>query len=44
MSTLEKKIEEKYDGIVIREYLKEELGLSTRLIRSAAIGKKDTCK
>ncbi|NLK95251.1 MAG: RluA family pseudouridine synthase [Clostridiales bacterium] len=40
MSTLEKKIEEKYDGIVIREYLKEELGLSTRLIRSAAIEKR----
>ena len=37
MSTLEKKVEEKYDGIVIREFLKEELELSSRLIRRAAI-------
>lgn len=40
MSTLEKKVEEKYDGIVIREFLKEELELSSRLIRRAAIEKR----
>ena len=37
MSTLEKKVDKKYEGATIREFLKEELGLSTRLIRSAAI-------
>ena len=37
MSTLEKKVEEKYDGIVIIEFLKEELELSSRLIRRASI-------
>lgn len=37
MSTLEKKVDEKYEGISIREFLKEELELSTRLIRSAAL-------
>ena len=40
MSTLEKKVEEKYDGIVIIEFLKEELELSSRLIRRAAIEKR----
>ena len=40
MSTLKKKVEEKYDGIVIREFLKEELELSSRLIRRAAIEKR----
>ena len=40
MSTLEKKVEEKYDWIVIREFLKEELELSSRLIRRAAIEKR----
>ena len=40
MSTLEKKVEQKYDGIVIREFLKEELELSSRLIRRAAIEKR----
>ena len=40
MSILEKKVEEKYDGIVIREFLKEELELSSRLIRRAAIEKR----
>ena len=37
MSALEKIVEEKYNGISIREFLKEELELSTRLIRSAAL-------
>lgn len=36
MSTLEKKVDDKYEGATIREFLKEELELSTRLIRSAA--------
>ena len=37
MSTLEKSVDEKYEGTKIREFLKEELGLSTRLIRGAAL-------
>jgi 23S rRNA pseudouridine1911/1915/1917 synthase len=37
MSTLEKKVDNRYEGATIREFLKEELGLSTRLIRGAAI-------
>ena len=40
MSDLEKKVESSYEGIVIREFLKEELGLSSRLIRGAAIEKR----
>ena len=40
MSKIEKTVEDKYDKVVIREYLKEELGLSTRLIRSASIEKR----
>ena len=40
MSILEKKVTEIGEGIKIREYLKSELGLSTRLIRSASIGKR----
>ena len=40
MSNLERKIEEVFDGKVIREYLKEELGLSSRLIRGAALEKR----
>lgn len=40
MSTLERKVDKKYDGIVIRQFLKEELELSTRLIRSASIEKR----
>lgn len=40
MSILEKKVENIEDGTKIREYLKTELGLSTRLIRSASIGKR----
>ena len=40
MSTLERTVEKEYDGIVIRQYLKEVVGLSTRLIRSASIEKR----
>lgn len=40
MSILEKQVTEIGDNIKIREYLKVELGLSTRLIRSASINKK----
>ncbi|MBD7910620.1 MULTISPECIES: RluA family pseudouridine synthase [Clostridium] len=37
MSALEKKVDNRYEGSTIREFLKEELGLSSRLIRGAAI-------
>jgi 23S rRNA pseudouridine1911/1915/1917 synthase len=40
MSILEKKVVNIEEGTKIREYLKIELGLSTRLIRSASINKK----
>ena len=40
MSILEKKVEKIEEGMKIREYLKIELGLSTRLIRSASIDKR----
>lgn len=40
MSILEKKVTNIEEGTKIREYLKTELGLSTRLIRSASINKK----
>lgn len=40
MSTLKRKVDKKHDGIVIRQFLKEELELSTRLIRSASIEKR----
>lgn len=40
MSILEKKVENIEEGTKIREYLKTELGLSTRLIRSASIDKR----
>lgn len=40
MSILEKKVEHIEEGTKIREYLKTELGLSTRLIRSASIDKR----
>lgn len=40
MSKIKVKIEEKNDGMVIRQFLKEEMGLSTRLIRSASIEKR----
>lgn len=40
MSILEKQVVNIEKGTKIREYLKVELGLSTRLIRSASIGKR----
>ena len=40
MSTIRKVVTKEYDGRKIREYLKEELGLSSRLIRSASIDKR----
>ena len=40
MSILEKKVIKVEEGTKIREYLKVELGLSTRLIRSASIDKR----
>jgi len=40
MSILEKQVTNIEKGTKIREYLKRELGLSTRLIRSASIGKR----
>lgn len=36
MSNLEKTVEEAFEGMVIREFLNEVLGLSSRLIRGAA--------
>lgn len=40
MSKLEEKVEELYHGICIRQFLKEKLQLSSRLIKSAAIEKR----
>lgn len=40
MSILEKQVVNIEKGTKIREYLKVELGLSTRLIRSASLGKR----
>lgn len=40
MSNLRKIITQEYEGRKIREFLKEELGLSSRLIRGAAIDKR----
>ncbi|WP_066895540.1 RluA family pseudouridine synthase [Clostridium nigeriense] len=40
MSTIKKVVSKAYDGRKIREYLKEELGLSSRLIRSASVDKR----
>ena len=40
MSTLEKKVSKEYEGATIREFLKEDLGLSRRLIRRSAIEKR----
>lgn len=40
MSNLRKTITQEYEGRKIREFLKEELGLSSRLIRGAAIDKR----
>lgn len=40
MSTIKKIVNKEYEGRKIREYLKDELGLSSRLIRSASIDKR----
>lgn len=40
MSTIKSSVSKEYEGKKIREYLKEELGLSSRLIRSASIDKR----
>jgi 23S rRNA pseudouridine1911/1915/1917 synthase len=40
MSTINKIVEKEYEGRKIREFLKEELGLSSRLIRGASIDKR----
>lgn len=40
MSILEKRVDSIGDNIKIRDYLKTELGLSTRLIRSASLNKR----
>ncbi|MGN1029053.1 MAG: pseudouridine synthase, partial [Bacilli bacterium] len=40
MSTIKKVVPMEYQGRKIREYLKEELGLSSRLIRGASIDKR----
>ena len=40
MSTIKKVVPKEYQGRKIREYLKEELGLSSRLIRGASIDKR----
>ncbi|MGL5381421.1 RluA family pseudouridine synthase [Clostridium sp.] len=40
MSTIKKTVQKEFEGRKIREYLKEELGLSSRLIRSASIDKR----
>ena len=39
MSELIKSVTNNYDGVSIRDFLKEELGLSSRLIRRASIEK-----
>ena len=40
MSSIKKVVDKAYDGRKIREYLKEKLGLSSRLIRSASVDKR----
>lgn len=40
MSTIKKRVPKEFEGRKIREFLKEELGLSSRLIKSAAIDKR----
>lgn len=40
MSTIKEVVPQEFDGKKIREYLKEELGLSSRLIKSASIDKR----
>lgn len=40
MSTIEKNVEKEHDGKRIRLFLKEDLGISSRMIRSASIEKR----
>ncbi|MGL5415197.1 MAG: RluA family pseudouridine synthase [Clostridium sp.] len=40
MNALEKKVDEKFDGLKIREFLKSEMELSSRLIRKSSIEKR----
>ncbi|PTR84789.1 RluA family pseudouridine synthase, partial [Bacillus anthracis] len=40
MSTIKRIVSKEHEGRKIREFLKEELGLSSRLIRSASIDKR----
>lgn len=40
MSTIEKRVEKEHDGKRIRLFLKEDLGISSRMIRSASIEKR----
>lgn len=40
MSTLEKSVEKNFEGVKIRDYLKQEMGLSSRLIRGSAMDKR----
>ncbi|MGL5085613.1 MAG: RluA family pseudouridine synthase [Clostridium sp.] len=40
MSTIDKKVEQEHDGKRIRLFLKEDLGISSRMIRSASIEKR----
>lgn len=40
MSTIKRTVQKEFEGRKIREYLKEELGLSSRLIKGAAIEKR----
>lgn len=40
MSTIEKKVEKEHDGKRIRLFLKEDLGISSRMIKSASIEKR----
>ena len=40
MSTLEEKVDKRFEGRKIREFLKEKMGLSSRLIKGASIDKR----
>ena len=40
MSTLEEKVDKNFEGRKIREFLKEKMGLSSRLIKGASIDKR----
>ena len=40
MSTLEKRVDKSFEGQKIREYLKEQMGLSSRLIRGCILARR----